>query len=71
MNETFNKKKKCPICSKKIGILGIECRCGITFCSLHRYPDQHNCSFNFKEYDKKILKENVKGFGEFKKIEKI
>lgn len=68
MNE---RKKKCPICSKKIGILGIECRCGLTFCPLHRYPEQHECKFDFKEYDKKVLKENVQGGGQFKKIEKI
>lgn len=65
------RKKKCPICLKKIGILGIECRCGLVFCPLHRYPDQHNCSFNFKDHDKKILKETVQGGGEFKKIDKI
>lgn len=72
MNDIMNKKKnKCPVCQKKIGVLGIECRCGSIFCSLHRYPDQHNCSFNFREHDKKILKDNVQGGGEFKKIDKI
>lgn len=69
MNE--EKKRKCPVCFKKIGIFGIECRCGLFFCSLHRYPDQHNCTFDFKQHDKKLLKEIVQGGGEFKKIQKI
>ena len=69
--EIKSQKKKCPICSKKIGMLGIECRCGESFCSKHRHPEDHNCSFDFKKHDRNVLKENSVGGGEFKKIDKI
>ena len=35
-------------CNKKVGLLGFVCRCGGTFCSLHRYTDEHACDFDFK-----------------------
>ena len=27
---------------------GFHCRCGNQFCALHRYADQHSCSFDYK-----------------------
>ncbi|XP_010251465.1 PREDICTED: zinc finger A20 and AN1 domain-containing stress-associated protein 5-like [Nelumbo nucifera] len=39
---------RCSNCSKRVGLLGFTCRCGRTFCSLHRYPEKHDCSFDFK-----------------------
>jgi len=57
-------KKKCWQCKKKFGTpgnrtLGMECRCGFLFCQKHRYPDEHNCSFNHKaHYQKKLRHEN-------------
>eukprot|EP00658_Telonema_sp_P-2_P078950 TRINITY_DN7520_c0_g1_i5.p1 TRINITY_DN7520_c0_g1~~TRINITY_DN7520_c0_g1_i5.p1 ORF type:complete len:132 (+),score=14.02 TRINITY_DN7520_c0_g1_i5:98-493(+) len=47
------KKKKegrCPVegCRKKVGLTGFQCRCGSTFCSLHRYSDAHACDFDYK-----------------------
>ena len=65
------KKGRCSFCNKKVGFLGIECRCGSMFCSLHRYPDQHKCSFDFKTHDRNTLKESVVGGGEFQKIDKL
>merc|ERR1711871_1686330 len=62
------KKNRCPICNKKVGFSGIECRCGSIFCPLHRYPDQHQCTFDFKTHDRKTLKDSVVGGGEFQKI---
>lgn len=64
-------KRKCYYCSKKVGVLGIECRCGELFCTKHRHPEDHKCTFDFKYHDKEILKNNVVGGGEFEKISKI
>lgn len=64
-------KRKCYYCSKKVGVLGIECRCGELFCTKHRHPEDHKCKFDFKSHDKEILKNNVVGGGEFEKISKI
>lgn len=53
------KKRKCQMCKKKIGLTGFECRCGKLFCSLHRYADAHNCTFDYKEDGReKIRKAN-------------
>ena len=39
---------RCTSCNKKVGLLGFVCRCGGTFCSLHRYTDEHACDFDFR-----------------------
>ncbi|OWM91387.1 zinc finger A20 and AN1 domain-containing stress-associated protein 9-like [Punica granatum] len=39
---------RCSFCSKRVGLTGFKCRCGDTFCSIHRYSDKHNCVFNYK-----------------------
>ena len=41
-------RSRCASCNKKVGLLGFVCRCGGTFCSLHRYTDEHACDFDFK-----------------------
>ena len=49
------KKRKCVICKKKLGLLDFGCRCGNLYCSIHRLPEQHNCSFNYEKMGKDIL----------------
>ncbi|XP_066352214.1 zinc finger A20 and AN1 domain-containing stress-associated protein 9-like [Miscanthus floridulus] len=50
---------RCASCRKKVGLLGFPCRCGGTFCSLHRYAEKHDCDFDFKTADReKIAKNN-------------
>ncbi|KAF8411591.1 hypothetical protein HHK36_004148 [Tetracentron sinense] len=39
---------RCSFCRKRVGLTGFKCRCGQTFCSLHRYSDKHNCLFDYK-----------------------
>jgi len=41
-------RSRCASCNKKVGLLGFVCRCGDTFCGLHRYTDEHACGFDFK-----------------------
>lgn len=53
VNATEDLKKnmpanRCFFCRKKVGLTGFQCRCGGTFCSLHRYSDIHECSFDYK-----------------------
>jgi len=62
--------KRCWKCKRKIGITGIECRCGYIFCGKDRYASEHDCPYNFKEaHQKKLVKENLKLTG--KKMDKI
>ena len=30
-------------------LAGFTCRCGGLFCSIHRYSDKHDCTFDYKE----------------------
>lgn len=55
------KKKRCMVCNKKLGLLGFDCKCGHLFCSKHRMPEDHECTIDYKETGKKILKrDNIK-----------
>ncbi|KAL2547400.1 Zinc finger A20 and AN1 domain-containing stress-associated protein 7 [Forsythia ovata] len=39
---------RCLSCNKKVGLTGFKCRCGSFFCGSHRYPEKHDCTFDFK-----------------------
>ncbi|CAM9454490.1 unnamed protein product [Choristocarpus tenellus] len=64
-------RKRCFKCLKKVGYTGIACRCNYVFCALHRYPDQHDCTFDFKAADRTALKKVVVGGGQFSKVERL
>ncbi|KAI3816192.1 hypothetical protein L1987_15883 [Smallanthus sonchifolius] len=52
-------RNRCGSCRKRVGLTGFTCRCGTTFCGTHRYPEKHECSFDFKTVGKKaIAREN-------------
>ncbi|KAF6775396.1 hypothetical protein AHF37_05164 [Paragonimus kellicotti] len=43
------KSPRCDICRKRVGPAGgYSCRCEGVFCSLHRYSDAHNCSYDYR-----------------------
>ncbi|PNT01898.2 hypothetical protein POPTR_015G131500v4 [Populus trichocarpa] len=48
-------KNRCECCNKKVGLMGFKCRCGKTFCGVHRYAKVHSCTFDFKTYDRQNL----------------
>jgi len=48
-------KSRCHVCNKKLGLLGFSCRCEGLFCSLHRHAAGHDCSFDYKSFDRKVL----------------
>jgi len=55
------KKTKCQFngCKKRIGLTGIQCRCGLKFCGVHRYYEDHLCTFDYKTRAKEqIEKQN-------------
>ena len=53
------KKNRCYCCKKKVGMLGITCKCGKLFCTSHMHPESHECSFNHKEFKKEQLTNNL------------
>lgn len=50
---------KCIICKRNIGLLGFKCKCKNVYCVNHKYPEQHQCSFDFKETQKKRLEKEL------------
>lgn len=62
-------KTKCYQCGKKVLLINI-CKCNKKFCMNHHYPEDHNCTFNFKEeYKKELI--NMNPIIKNKKIENI
>lgn len=45
---------KCDLCNKK-GIIVVTCSCKKVFCLGHRMPEDHKCTFDFKEKTKEML----------------
>ena len=39
-------------------LVGFQCRCGGLFCSLHRYSDKHDCSFDYKAEGQAEIRKN-------------
>ena len=61
INNKKKKKKKCSECNKNYGLMGFDCKCGHTFCGIHKHTDSHNCQFNYKyDYQQKLLINNPK-----------
>ena len=48
-------KLRCNSCNKKIGLHSYECKCDGIYCTQCRYPDIHNCSYDFIKEKKEIL----------------
>ena len=55
------KNNRCFKCNKKLslGQQGMNCKCGNQYCSLCRYPESHECEFDFREDAKKKLKDQL------------
>ncbi len=66
INEKIKKEKKskrprknrCHMCSKKLGLLPFECKCGGSFCPTHRYIEEHQCTFDWKQEGLDRLKQD-------------
>nr|GEX35174.1 zinc finger A20 and AN1 domain-containing stress-associated protein 9-like [Tanacetum cinerariifolium] len=46
-NEVVKKRNRCHVCNKHVGLVPFSCRCGESFCGLHRMPEKHACKFDF------------------------
>ena len=43
------KRHRCKSCNKKLELIPFNCRCGDYYCTQHRYAEEHNCSYNYRE----------------------
>jgi hypothetical protein len=55
------KRNRCSweTCNKKLGLTGFDCRCGGQYCPLHRYANEHNCTFDYKEHGQNEIRKNM------------
>lgn len=45
-----DKGNRCAQCRKKLRLTNMfTCNCEMVFCPVHRYAEEHNCSFNYKK----------------------
>ena len=48
-----NKKPKCCLedCNKKLKLidLSMKCKCNNYYCELHRHPENHNCTYDYRQ----------------------
>jgi hypothetical protein len=55
---------RCKSCGVKVKLLDTwNCKCNVNdiFCTKHRYPFEHNCTYDFKKEHNKILESsNIK-----------
>jgi predicted nucleic acid binding AN1-type Zn finger protein len=70
------KKKRCPLdgCRKKLKLTDMDCKCKNRFCSLHRLPETHNCSWNPKNENEMSIYKEKSGLNQicgFAKMERI
>lgn len=58
---TSNKQKKprCPVCNKKLGLMVFTCKCDIRFCITHMQPESHNCTYDHKGIQREELKKQL------------
>eukprot|EP00178_Gracilaria_changii_P012272 TRINITY_DN34774_c0_g1_i1.p1 TRINITY_DN34774_c0_g1~~TRINITY_DN34774_c0_g1_i1.p1 ORF type:complete len:148 (+),score=10.50 TRINITY_DN34774_c0_g1_i1:116-559(+) len=61
---------RCFSCKKRVGLTGIKCKCEYVFCGKHRYAEAHECTFNYKQQGREILKDQLPVVAA-QKIEKI
>lgn len=55
----MTKRCKAEGCKKKLSLvhLTLTCKCGKCFCDIHRFPESHNCTFDYNSkelMDKKL-----------------
>jgi len=48
-------RTRCAECHKKVGLTGIECRCGSVYCGAHRMAEKHGCNFDFKSFGRQNI----------------
>lgn len=46
-------------CKKKIkSVFPLSCKCKLYFCKKHKYPETHECTYNYKNTFKEQLNKN-------------
>ena len=56
-NSKSSSRKCCASsgCKKKLSLTDFPCKCGATHCAMHRAPEVHSCTYDFKAGHKDVL----------------
>ena len=46
-------------CRTKLKLTDFACRCEKRFCQIHRMPEKHFCSFDYKACGRKIIEKSL------------
>jgi predicted nucleic acid binding AN1-type Zn finger protein len=52
---TIKKSNRCNCCTKKLDLTASVCRCGFKFCTMHRLPEDHQCTYDYASTGKIAL----------------
>jgi predicted nucleic acid binding AN1-type Zn finger protein len=68
-----SRPKKCCMegCKKKLMLSDYPCKCSQIFCSAHRFPETHSCSFDFRKAANDELKKRMGSAVVGKKLDTI
>ena len=57
VNEEKASSNKCNLeeCKKKLQLTDFKCKCNNTYCSKHRLPETHSCSYDYKTSGRDLL----------------
>ena len=62
---------RCEICSKKLGVMEMTCKCGKKLCITHVQCEQHACTYDFMKEAQERLKKQLDTEGLVEKVIKI
>ena len=70
------RKKRCALdgCKRKLKLTDMKCRCNSIYCSRHRLPEKHQCSWNPKSESEMESYKHLAGLNNiilFSKMERI
>jgi len=70
LNEDVPKRCQLDGCKIKLKLSDYKCKCDMIYCTSHRYPEIHKCTYDFKLEGIRNLEKNlIQVIGQ--KIEKI
>ncbi len=55
ITENSTPRKRCLKCSKKLPLTAFTCKCANYFCADHRPPEEHSCTYNYKQHGQQLL----------------
>lgn len=62
---------RCEVCSKKLGVMEMTCKCGKKLCISHVQFERHGCTYDYKKEAQEKLKKQLDTEGLIEKVIKI